>query len=77
MKLTAYERQNIALQIRQAETAIAQAKMRLRKDEVNNCDHDWKNEGYENGHNGDWEEGWQCTKCQYHIGWKPKEVEHM
>ncbi len=77
MKLTAYERQAITLQIKQAEQAIAAAKMRLRVDEVNNCDHDWRDDSYENGHNGDWEENFTCKKCGWSVGHQPKEQEHM
>ncbi len=77
MKLTQYERSVIRGQIKQAEEAIAAANMRLRVDEVNNCDHEWIDESYENGHNGDWEDNFKCRKCGWSVSHQPKEQEHM
>lgn len=36
------------------------------------CDHVWRDESYENGHNGDWEETYFCPDCQLRVYQDPR-----
>jgi hypothetical protein len=71
------ERSTITEQIRVAEQAIASARMKLMRDIINNCDHEWRDDSYTNGHNGNYEDQYKCVKCGWQVGHVPKAVEHM
>jgi hypothetical protein len=34
-----------------------------KRDDICKGDHDWRDDSYENGHNGDWEECYHCKRC--------------
>lgn len=39
--------------------------------EIANCDHDWSNVGYVNGHTGDDVDVWRCNHCAYRTSKNP------
>ena len=48
---------------REIEDKVSDYRRKLYNDLYAKCMHHWKDVGFENGHNGDWVDIHQCTKC--------------
>lgn len=77
IQLSSEQRAIIKAQIVTAEQAITAAKLRLRKDEVNNCPHMWLDRSYVNGHTGEDEDVFECGRCAHKIFHSPSNMEHI
>lgn len=53
----------LELEMKTAEEFYLQARSEYRKQEVAECDHDWKDESFVNGHNGNEEVLFRCKAC--------------